>query len=102
MLAFTIYDKKKKELFIFRDRYGIKPFYYYLNEKQFIFASEIPPILAVLNKISSPNYQMIFDYLVFNRTDQTEDTFFKEIKKLQHGHCIKVTSDELRVTGKNG
>jgi len=102
MWAFVIYDKQKKELFISRDRFGIKPFYFYLDRTQFIFASEIPAILSVLPVKASPNYQAIFDYLVFNRTDQTEDTFFEKIKKLQHGHCLKVMSDALAKEVKKG
>ena len=89
MWAFSIYDKEKKELFCSRDRYGIKPFYYYADDEQLIFASEIPPILAALDKRPTANNQAIFDYLVFNRTDQTEMTFFNEIKKLQHGSTLK-------------
>lgn len=102
MWAFAIYDREKKELFISRDRYGIKPLYYYLDQQRFIFASEIPAILEILNQKPDPNYQAIFDYLVFNRTDHTQDTFFKQIKKLQHGHCLKVTSDDFKITNKNG
>ncbi|MGK9477954.1 asparagine synthase (glutamine-hydrolyzing) [Melioribacter sp. OK-6-Me] len=102
MWAFAIYDKMKNELFISRDRYGIKPFYYYLDENQFIFASEIAPILSVLKTKPSPDYQSIFDYLVFNRTDQTEATFFHQVKKLQHGYCLKVTQDALPSYNKDG
>ncbi len=95
MWAFAIYDREKKELFCSRDRYGIKPFYYYLDKMQFIFASEIPPILEVLGSKTTPNNQSIFDYLVFNRTDQTESTFFQGIKKLQHGHLLKLDLNHL-------
>lgn len=102
MWAFVIYDKEKKELFIARDRYGIKPFYYYYDQEKFIFASEIPPILTALQTKPSPNYQAIFDYLVFNRTDQTEATFIKEIKKLQHGCCLKVICDGTKIINTNG
>ncbi|GAB4286519.1 MAG: asparagine synthase (glutamine-hydrolyzing) [Marinilabiliales bacterium] len=102
MWAFAIFDSFTKDIFISRDRYGIKPLYYYMDQYRFVFSSEIPSILEVLNQKPGPNYQAIFDYLVFNRTDQTEDTFFQEIKKLQHGHCIKVTSDELQGPSKNG
>ena len=90
MWAFTIYDREKKEIFCARDRYGIKPFYYYVDDKQFIFASEILPIFSVLKEKPSPNNQAIFDFLVFNRTDQTENTFFKDIKKLQHGCSMRI------------
>ena len=77
MWAFGIYDREKKELFCARDRYGIKPFYYNVDDEQFVFASEIPPILTVLKTKAKPNNQSIFDYLVFNRTDKTEQTFFR-------------------------
>ena len=48
MWAFVIYDREKQELFCSRDRFGVKPFYYYYDKDQFVFASEIPPLLATL------------------------------------------------------
>lgn len=99
MWAIAIYDRQRKELFCARDRFGIKPFYYYTDDEQFIFASEIPPIIEALHAMRHapcpmPNYQAIFDYLIFNRTDQTEDTFFEGIKKLQHGHLIRLRNGD--------
>ena len=85
MWAFAIYDRTKKTVFASRDRFGVKPFYYLLTKEFFAFASEIPPLLSLLQTKPTPDYQSIFDYLAFNRTDQTENTFFNEIKKLQHG-----------------
>ncbi|MFC2081487.1 asparagine synthase (glutamine-hydrolyzing) [Bacteroidota bacterium] len=95
MWAFAIFDKTENTLFISRDRYGIKPLYYYLDDHRIIFASEIRPILSILNQRAyslspSPDYQSIFDYLVFNRTDHTEQTFYKGIKKIPHGHLMKI------------
>ena len=46
MWAFAIYDREIKEIFCARDRYGIKPFYYYIDDEKFTFASEIPPIIS--------------------------------------------------------
>ena len=46
MFAFAIYDLQKKEIFIGRDRFGIKPIYFYSDAKQFIFASELKGILC--------------------------------------------------------
>jgi asparagine synthase (glutamine-hydrolysing) len=91
MWAFVIYDRNKKKLFCARDRFGIKPFYYFLDDERFIFSSEIPPILAILKNKLTANNQVIFDYLVFNRTDQTEQTFFNEINKLQHAHTLTIS-----------
>jgi len=94
MFAFTIFDKQLKEVFSTRDRFGIKPFYYYRDEDRFIFASEIKSILPLL-KDKRPNNKIIYDYLLFNRTDHTEETFFEGIKKLQHGSWLKIVKGDL-------
>ena len=93
MWGFAIYDREKKTAFCASDRFGIKPFYYLHNAEYFAFCSEIPPLLSLLNKKPTPDNQTIFDFLVFNRTDQTERTFFSEIKKLQHGCKITIDID---------
>ena len=90
MFAMAIYDKEAQTVFLARDRFGVKPFYYYVDGEQMVFASEIPAILEVLEGKPKANEDAIFDYLVFNRTDQTEETFFKGIFKLQHGCCMTI------------
>lgn len=94
MWAFAIYDTEKQLLFCARDRFGVKPFYYYHTKDEFVFASEIPALLAALNKKPSVNDEALFDYMVYNRTDQSEHTFFKEIKKLQHSHTLTINIKE--------
>jgi asparagine synthase (glutamine-hydrolysing) len=96
MFAFVIYDTINKILFAARDRFGVKPFYYYLNNEKFIFGSEICAILSVLGKPVQQNNDAIFDYIVFNRTDQTEETFFKDIKKLQHGCYFEIKYNKFK------
>jgi len=97
MWAFVIYDTIDKSVFASRDRYGIKPFYYYTTEEFFAFASEITALLTLLPGKPNPNNQAIFDYLVFNRTDQTDSTFFQEIKKLQHGNKLTIIDSNLKI-----
>jgi asparagine synthase (glutamine-hydrolysing) len=97
MFAFAIYDSVSGEVFAARDRFGVKPFYYFQDDKQFIFASEIPSILAVYNKKNKENKQAIFDYLAFNRTDQNESTFFEDIFKLQHGHYLTIKNKQIAI-----
>jgi len=70
MWAFVIYDRQDKLIFASRDMYGIKPFYYCLNNDFFAFASEIPPLLTLFSTKPLPEFQSVFDYMVFNRTDQ--------------------------------
>lgn len=94
MYALVIYDTMTKEIFGARDRFGIKPFYYYQDDDQFIFASEIKSILPLLKNVKQ-NDKIIYDYLLFNRTSHTEETFFKHIKKLQHGSLLKINNDKV-------
>jgi len=96
MFAFAIYDKKTKELFAARDRFGIKPFYYYLDKDCFIFASEERAILPFL-KNRVPNRKAIFEYLVYNRTDQGDYTFFQDLRKLPHGSRAILKDGDLKI-----
>jgi len=91
MWAFVILDKLKNEIFGARDRFGVKPFYYAMVNQQFIFASDISAILAVMQTKPTANEEIVFDYLCFNRSDQDERTFFREVKKLQHGESFNLS-----------
>ncbi|UWX60789.1 asparagine synthase (glutamine-hydrolyzing) [Chryseobacterium oranimense] len=87
MWSFAIYDKKANKLFCSRDRFGVKPFYYYSDKDQFIFASEIKPILEI-QKIENVNLQVLLQYLIINISDQTNETFFENILKLPGSHNL--------------
>lgn len=97
MWAFVIYDRIEKNIFASRDRFGVKPFYYHVNNERFLFASEIPAILRVMKSKPIANKNVIFDYLVFNRTDQNESTFFKDIHKLKPGHSMRLRNDNIEI-----
>lgn len=90
MFAFVIYDTLTKELFGARDRFGIKPLYYFKNQAQFLFASDIPPILTVIKSRPEPNDSIIMNYLMLNRTNYSDETFFKGIMKIKPGHQFKI------------
>lgn len=94
--AFVIYDSQEQTLFGARDRFGIKPFYYYKNNEHFIFASEIKALLPLI-PACVPNEKAIFEYLLYNRTDQSDETFFDTVLKLKHGHCFTIKGSELKV-----
>lgn len=85
MWAFVILDRKENVLFCARDRFGIKPFYYYLDSKVFIFASEIKQILEFDEYNKGPNEKLIYDYLVIGFEDHTNETFFDNIFKIGGG-----------------
>lgn len=97
MWAFVIYDRINKSLFGARDRYGIKPFYYYYDESDFVFASDINSIVKLMKNKISVNNQSVLDYLVFNRTDQSQQTFYTQIVKLAHGHLFSLDEKGLKL-----
>ena len=82
MWAFAIWDGEKNELFCSRDRFGIKPFYYFYNEGTFIFASEIKAILKATGEVPQPDTDTINEYIVEGMLCHGEKTFFKNILRL--------------------
>lgn len=85
MWAFAIWDSTKRVLFCSRDRFGIKPFYYYSDNSVFIFASEIKQILEYKKYQRKPNEKLIYDFLVIGLEDHTTETFFERIYQLKGG-----------------
>ena len=83
MWAFVIYDKRKNVLFGSRDRFGVKPLYYYLDSELFAFASEIKSLITIPHVNTSVNSNAVFDYFVFNWQENEEEGFFKNIIELQ-------------------
>jgi len=86
IFAFAIYDKQKKEIFLFRDRFGIKPLFYKFSKNFLSFASEIK---ALLSKNIEYNEQTIYDYLEFGLLCHNENTFFQDIHSLKAAHLMK-------------
>ena len=96
MWAFALLDKKNDEVFISRDRFGVKPVYYYDGEDYFAFGSEIKQLLPLLPKITADE-PVLIDYLVAGMEDHLENTFFTGIKKLPSSHSfIYRLSDNLK------
>ncbi|MCM3269404.1 asparagine synthase (glutamine-hydrolyzing) [Paenibacillus elgii] len=91
MFGFVIWDRRKKQLFGARDHFGIKPFYYYHDNAQFLFGSEIKSILAagVARTIHS---ESLLNYLTFQYVPEPT-TMFQGIHKLPPGHTVTVTYD---------
>ena len=81
MWAFCIYDEKNHTLILGRDQFGIKPLYYYADDKRIIFSSMISAILCH-DIPTSPNNRAIMEYLAHNLEDHNNSTFFTNINKL--------------------
>lgn len=92
MFSLVIYEHINQQIFIARDRLGIKPFYYISNQDRFCFASSLPALLqhpdceTELDPVSLHYY---FSY----RAVTHDKTPFKRIKKLSPGHFLKLSLD---------
>lgn len=96
MFAFAIWDGREKKLFCARDRFGIKPFFYYLDDQKFVFASEIKSILAEGKIDQSLSLQGLDHYLAFGYSSE-DSTIFKHIKKLKPGYSLEIQTGKAPV-----
>ena len=96
MFAFAIWDDKKKELFLARDRIGIKPLYYYFKDGILIFGSEIKSILEADCVKKEVNLQSLYYYLGYEFVP-APDTMFKNIYKLRQGHYAIFKNGKLQI-----
>lgn len=96
MFAFAIWDEPRQTLFLARDRLGIKPLYYRLNDGVFSFASEIKALLALEELPRRVNWQALHDYLTFRYTI-SPCTMFHGIEKLPPAHSLRFSESGLKI-----
>ena len=96
MFAFIIWNKQTKELFGARDIFGIKPFYYYKKDGEFLFGSEIKSFLSHPKFEKELDEDMIPLYLSYEYIPD-ERTIFKNVKKLPGAHCFTYKDGKLEV-----
>lgn len=97
MFSFVIWDKNKKELFGARDFFGIKPMYYALMGKSFMFGSEIKSFLPHPEFKKELNTAALENYLTFQYSPASE-TFFKNVYKLPPAHYFKFKDGNMSIT----
>jgi asparagine synthase (glutamine-hydrolysing) len=85
MFALAFWDRKEKKLLLARDRYGIKPLYYYQNNKKIVFGSEQKAILEQPSFDRVINKKALLEYFTFQNIF-TDQTLLKGIHLLQPGH----------------
>jgi asparagine synthase (glutamine-hydrolysing) len=91
MFAFAILDTDKKSLFMARDFFGIKPFYYVLTAHGFAFASEIKALLGLPGVSRRANPARLYAYLRLGTSDQGGETMFEAVKQLPAAHFLEVS-----------
>lgn len=92
IFSFAIYDIKKKELLVARDRLGVKPLYWTIKNNNFIFSSEIKGLLACGVK-KEPCKKALKDFLFNGLIDHSEVTLFENIYQLEPGNFLKIKSN---------
>jgi asparagine synthase (glutamine-hydrolysing) len=92
MFAFALWDNRDQALWLVRDRVGVKPLYYALDQRGISFASEIKAILADRSRRRAVNEEALFDFLSF-LVCPAPATLFEGIHKLPAGTWMRVSRD---------
>lgn len=90
MFSIAIYDKIKKKIYLYRDRVGIKPLYYWYEDNIFIFSSELKAISNNPFFKKKPNISAIYSYLCFRYPTNNNLNFFKNIKRVFPGEYLEI------------
>ncbi|MDZ4845290.1 MAG: asparagine synthase (glutamine-hydrolyzing) [Chitinophagales bacterium] len=94
MFAFVVWDEKKSFFFLARDRFGMKPLYYYADEERFVFASELKGIISDKSVPREINYSALMDYLTY-RYVPSPKSIFKNISKLPPAHFLEYSNGSI-------
>jgi len=89
MFAFVIWDEIKRKLFCARDRFGIKPFFFYHDKNMFVFGSEIRAIKNAKGVDKKIDILALDSYFAYGYTMGSR-TIFENIKKLEPGHTLSI------------
>ncbi|MEA2036313.1 MAG: asparagine synthase (glutamine-hydrolyzing) [Nanoarchaeota archaeon] len=100
MFAFSLWDARKKQFFIARDRSGIKPLYYSLKNGKLIFASEIKALLLCEHIRRNISPESFYNFLTFRYTPGTQ-TIFRDIQKLSPGNYMTYNTKTSKLSIKN-
>jgi len=97
MFAFAIWDAKRRELFIARDRLGVKPLYYvHADDGSLYFASEIKALLEARAVAPEVNFKALPDYLA-NHATSGEGTLFRGVERLLPGHTLLWRDGQVQI-----
>jgi asparagine synthase (glutamine-hydrolysing) len=91
MFGIALWDERSKELWLIRDRLGVKPLYYSIDNDRITFASEIKALLEYPDQKREVNEESLYHYLSF-LTTPAPNTLFKGISKLKPGTWIKINN----------
>jgi asparagine synthase (glutamine-hydrolysing) len=93
--SFAFFNKENNSLLIARDRYGVKPLYYFKDNDKFAFASELKPLMELIGK-QEINPNQLYTYLRLNYCSGNE-TIFKNVYRLLPGQLIEINNKQIEV-----
>jgi asparagine synthase (glutamine-hydrolysing) len=96
MFGFAIWDGRRRELFLARDRYGIKPLYYASASGQFVFGSEIKSLLKHPGLKAEVSLPHLLEYFTFQNLF-SDGTLFEGVRLLPPGHFMVVGHEGIRI-----
>jgi asparagine synthase (glutamine-hydrolysing) len=97
--AYGLWDAQRRTLFCARDQFGVKPFYYHLTDRLFIFASEVKAILALPEVSARLNEPRIADYLTeYLEGYDRVSSFYEGIYKLPPAHTAVIRNNQIKLT----
>ena len=97
IFAFAVWDEKRRRLFFARDRIGVKPFFYTVENGKFIFASEIKGILTAIGRQPEIDTQGVMEIMLIGPGRTPGYGVFKGIEELKPAHCGFVDEQGLRI-----
>ena len=97
IFAFAIWDEQKRRLFFARDRIGVKPFFYTIDNGRFVFSSEIKGILAQTDRQPEIDAQGVMEIMLIGPGRTPGYGVFKGVEELKPAHCGFYDEDGLRI-----
>lgn len=100
MWAMAIYDARKETLVLSRDRFGVKPLYYWMGGESLAFASEIKAFTGLPNWRPRVNDQAVHDFFLSSMQDHSRETMFDGVFQLEPGTHATLNCGEWRKKGR--
>ena len=97
MFSICIYSIKSKSLRVYRDRFGIKPLYFFRDGNTTVIASEIKAITPHVSNLEA-NESVVANYLLYGRTDYSSETFYQGIVSLDPGCSLSISTGTFKLT----
>lgn len=98
MWSVIIYDSANKSIWISRDRFGIKPLYYYEDNDFLIFCSEVKQLLPLINL--KENKLETYSFLLFQNDESIKETSFKNVFRFPNAHSVKFNINNISIEPK--